>query len=543
LSTATAPPTREWWTPALVVILFLVLGFVGILNHELWRDEAEIWIIARDSATPSELLVNMGTEGHPALWYLLNFLLTRATTDPLGMQLLNLALGAGAALLFFLYSPFTTVQRFLFCFGYYLLYEFTVISRSYALALLLTFAFCTLFVRRRRLDLPTASILFLLANTTLYGTIVAAQVVLLVLLEAAGGVGLREWLRDRRAILGVATVLLGVALGFGHTWMQARAIGPAHAGAHDPQWDLAWLSDSLATVWHGAVPLPDPTVFHSWNSNLLDAIPAPWGATIGALLGVVSLVFAVRGLRSRPAVAVVFALGAATMLSITFFVWYGSVRHHGQVFLWFLVCLWLWRGPRETTFGAGKAIHGHLRPLLTALLAAQALAGAYAYAMDLAHPFSNAKAAGTHLRRPEFAGVPFVGSIDYAVSPIAAFVDREFYYPESGRFGTFLDWGPSRRLVPLDVVLNDAVELLRAEGRGVLLVLSYQPATLEPGSVRPLGEGVRLRCFARFSGALVADENYYMCQVFAVDGTESRGNVDSPSSRDDNYLGAEQSRR
>ena len=89
MNPASAPPTREWWTPALVLVLFLVLGFVGVLNHELWRDEAEIWIIARDSGTLSELLVNMGTEGHPALWYLLNFLLTRATTDPLAMQLLQ----------------------------------------------------------------------------------------------------------------------------------------------------------------------------------------------------------------------------------------------------------------------------------------------------------------------------------------------------------------------------------------------------------------------------------------------------------------------
>jgi hypothetical protein len=65
--------------------LFVALGLVGILHHEMWRDEAEIWLIARDSGSLRELFRNMHTEGHPALWYLLVYTVSRLSSNPISM--------------------------------------------------------------------------------------------------------------------------------------------------------------------------------------------------------------------------------------------------------------------------------------------------------------------------------------------------------------------------------------------------------------------------------------------------------------------------
>jgi len=521
-----------------VAALFLALGLVGIANHEMWRDELEIWLIARDSGSLGQLFDNMGTEGHPAVWYLLNFLLTRFTTNPLAMQLLNLAIGTATAALFFRHAPFTTAQRLLFCFGYFALYEFTVISRSYALGLLLAFAFCVRFRQQRRLDPAGAMILFVLANTTLYGTIVASHVVLLVVLQALlVRRPERPW-RDRSLLLALTIVLIGVSLGFGHTWMQAHAIGPAHAGAYAPAHDLTWIAGCLSTVFRGAVPVPDVTQFHFWNSSLLQLLPGSSGAFLGAALSAVLVALAAYRLRDKPALSLTFVLGTATMLSITFFVWYGSVRHHGQVFLWYLLCCWLWYGLETDTGADGDARapgRGRAGAVLTAILLIQTLAGAHAYVMDLMHPFSNAKAVGLHLRQEQFEEMTWVGSIDYAVQPIAAYVDRPFYYPESGDSRTFLDWGPSRKIVPPEVVLRSSLELLRKNQRDVLIVFSYQPGTMEPGEAVRLASDARLLCFARFVGALVPDENYHLCRAVGPRGDPAPSNVDSPNSRTDNY--------
>jgi hypothetical protein len=535
---------REDSTPSvletvLVVATFLALGIVGLANHEMWRDELEIWLIARDSGSVGQLFQNMGTQGHPAVWYLLNFLLARLTTNPVAMQVLNLVIGASAVALFFRRAPFSLVQRLLFCFGYFMLFEFTVISRGYGLGLLLIFAFCTRFRASQRLDLTGATMLLLLANTTVYGMIVAAHVAVLVAIQALlvrrNG---RPWL-DPRWVASLAIVLLGVAVGFGHTWMQGRAMGPAHVEAYSPAHDLTWVASCLSTVVRGAVPLPDFSLYHFWNSNLLQVLPGTTGIFLGALLTLMLLALATYGFRDRPALAFVFILGSATMLSITFFVWYGWVRHHGQVFLWYIVCCWLWYGlgskGGEKFDGSSAPGRGMAGATLTGLLLLQSIAGAHAYAMDLLHPFSNAKATGQYLSQDEFSELTLVGSIDYAMQPVAAYLDRKFYYPESGEYRTFLDWGPSRRLVPPETVLRDSLRLLKERQRDVVVVTNFQPGTLSPGQTVRLGPDARLQCLARFDGALVADENYHVCLVRSGQPGPTGGDVDSPDGTTDNY--------
>jgi hypothetical protein len=505
---------RAW---ALVAVLFLLLGLAGIVNHEPWRDEAEIWLLARDSATLSELVENMGTQGHPALWYVLNFLLSRFTSDLLAMQLLNLLIGTAAALVFFRHAPFTLAQRLLFCFGYYGMYEFTVISRSYALQLLLVFGACALMARRGKLGPGAAALLVLLSNTNLFGTIVAAQIALLAALRLirAGRAPGRS--PDRGEVGAVGVVLAGVGLGFGHTLVQSLAIGPAHAGAYAPGMDLQWVLACLSTISFGYLPLADPTVFHTWNSNFLAMLPGLSGVALGALLGLGLLAGSARCVaRSRDLLAV-FLLGSGAMLGIVFFVWYGFQRHHGQVFLWFLVCLWLAKALRPVSAAedtpADDRPSGRLCAVgLTVLLALQWVGGVYAFQRDLRHPFSRAADVGRFLGAAEFDDVVLVGSVDYAVEPIAAFTDRPFYYPESRRFGTFLDWSDRRELVSLDRVLQDAVDLFHGERRDVVIVLSY-PTTLGLGQSVSLGDGIEMTHFARFDGALVADENYRLFRV------------------------------
>jgi hypothetical protein len=535
---------RESATPsgletAVVVAVFLALGMVGLANHEMWRDELEIWLIARDSGSLGQLFQNMSTQGHPAVWYLLNFLLTRLTTNPLAMQLMNLVIGASAVALFFRRAPFSLLQRLLFCFGYFMLFEFTVISRGYGLGLLLIFAFCIRYQQRRGLDLMGAAILLLLANTTVYGMIVAAHVALLVTIQAYADRRRRQPWVDPSWVASLAVALMGVAVSFGHTWMQGRAMGPAHVGAYAPAHDLTWVASCLSTAIRGAVPLPDFSLYHFWNSNLLQLLPGSSGIFLGALLAVTLLALATYRFRARPALSFVFILGSATMLSVILFIWYGWVRHHGQIFLWYVVCCWLWYGMASSGSAeeddSPAPARGPAGATLTALLLLQMVAGVHAYAMDLRHPFSKAKATGQYLNQDEFADVTLVGSVDYSMQPVAAYLDRKFYYPESGEYRTFLDWGPSRRLVPPETVLRDSLRLLEQDQRDVVIVFNFQPGNLEPGETVRVGPNARLQCFARFDGALVPDENYHLCRLHAERPESAGGDVDSPGGTTDNY--------
>jgi DNA-binding Xre family transcriptional regulator len=52
-----------------LLLVFFVLGFLGILNHAMWRDELNGWLIARDSPSLTNFWNNIRYEGHPILWY------------------------------------------------------------------------------------------------------------------------------------------------------------------------------------------------------------------------------------------------------------------------------------------------------------------------------------------------------------------------------------------------------------------------------------------------------------------------------------------
>jgi hypothetical protein len=297
---------------------------------------------------------------------------------------------------------------------------------------------------------------------------------------------------------------------FGHTLVQSLAIGPDHAGAYRPGWDLSWLVAGLSTVAHGFVPLPDPRAYHAWNTSALDVLPralAPWA---GAVASSVLLVACARALRRAPGVVAIFAAGSATLLAITLFVWFGFARHHGQHVVWFLACAWIASALGHPPLpGAGRVG----RAALAGLLGVHAVACAHALVRDLALPFSNARAVAAHLAAPEFHDVPLVGSIDYAVEPVTGYLDRPVWYPESDRLGTFLDWSARRRLVPALDAVGDAVTLASGARGEAILILSYRWRDLPLGTTVALGGGATIRYSARLEGAIVADENYHLYRV------------------------------
>ena len=86
--------------------LFLLAGGLLISRHVLWRDEAQAWLIARDSHSLRDLLTLVHYEGHPPLWYLLLFLVTRATQRPEAMQWLQLAMAAATLFMVVRFAPF-----------------------------------------------------------------------------------------------------------------------------------------------------------------------------------------------------------------------------------------------------------------------------------------------------------------------------------------------------------------------------------------------------------------------------------------------------
>jgi hypothetical protein len=70
------PLTSGSYLNLLILAIFFVLSFIGTRHHEIWLDEAQHFLIARDSITLSELFHACRNEGHPLLWNIISELRT-----------------------------------------------------------------------------------------------------------------------------------------------------------------------------------------------------------------------------------------------------------------------------------------------------------------------------------------------------------------------------------------------------------------------------------------------------------------------------------
>lgn len=476
---------------AATALFGVALGLV-MASHEMWRDELQAWMLARDSGSLLELWRNTRYEGHPLLWHVLLFVLTRVWTNPLAMQVLNWLLATASAALILHRAPFPFFMRLALVFSYLPFYEYGVISRNYAatsLCLMLYASFIAL--RRPKLGAAAGA---LAANASPMGMVLAPALAL----------GL--WVKERRRAL-VPVLLMGAGLA-----VAVVQCLPAPDYEHSRGWHTDWEPERVGyTVRNFAaalLPLPSNQL-HFWNSSAFfhtGTHPFRWShppdvlaivTIMGFLAGVAWLAW-----RCWPALAVWLA-GSASLLAFAYVKFPGSLRHAG--FLWVLALVALWIAEPQA----------RLAPLLPAGLFTLAvvvgdLGTLVAVRWEAREAFSGAACAAQGLRRQGLDRLPIVAGCDFAASGVMAFLPgRTILYPAICSRGTFVVWNLAR-LRGDSMSEQQLVDAAASadEGHGVVLLHN-----------RPLGmpESPSLRCalILKCEPTIVADEAQwaYLCHA------------------------------
>lgn len=137
-NTNTPKTTNKLWivnhARALSFIAYMAVVAVVMYFHEPWFDEAQSWLIARDSSFADFLTLRPHYEGHPPLWTLL-LSIPAKTGVPYeiglkGVQFLCAAL-LGGWLIF--RAPFNRFTIALLPFTYFICFQYGVTARPYAL--------------------------------------------------------------------------------------------------------------------------------------------------------------------------------------------------------------------------------------------------------------------------------------------------------------------------------------------------------------------------------------------------------------------------
>ncbi len=495
--------TGRNFTICLVLIFFLWELFI-IINHVMWRDEWQAFLIARYSSSVLDLFNNARLERHPALWVLCLYLLKHVSASPIMMKLFHLMLAAGAIYIFVKHAPFNNLQKALFVFGYFPFFEYSVISRNYAIGVLCTFFLCSLIQPGlKRNYLLIAAVLFVLTQSSVYGLIIAIGFTATFCFEFFLYRDLRSSFLERRLAISIGVTIFGLGVAISLFQMLPPADSSltvlGNIAVHHNKFD-----DVLNTFWTSYVPIPKLHI-HFWNSSIIT------NKYLQSVLVFALLCYCLILMFQKPVALFFYIITSIGVISFSYLIFLGLVRHSGHLFVILIAALWI-----SSCYPERKIGHEYLdsfsdyclkakNKFLYTILIAHLAAGLFANATDLIYPFSGSKEAANFLEENyTLDETILIGDTDFAVSAVGGYLNRRIFFPGCNRWGTFVVWDGGRAEYVTDqYIVQKAKELVLQHEQDALLIMNH-PLNSEISSI-PLVHKV--------DRSVVEDEVYYIYEI------------------------------
>lgn len=174
-----------------VFFTYCILLGIAVSKHEPWFDEAQAWLLARDSSLTELYTKYLRYEGSPGLWHTLLLIPAKSGLPYSSMNIIAALIAIAGVYVFIFYSPFPPIVKILYPFTYFSFYQYAVVARSYVLLPLLLFL--TAIVYRNRMNRPFTyvTLLLLLGNISMHGYIVALGLAFLYFIDI-----LRRWFKS-----------------------------------------------------------------------------------------------------------------------------------------------------------------------------------------------------------------------------------------------------------------------------------------------------------------------------------------------------------
>jgi hypothetical protein len=408
-----------------LILVYLFLTSITAFNHELWRDEADVWLFARDTNFTG-FFEYLSNSGHPGLWHLLLLPFAKLNFPNYTIQILHLSIAVASIYLLLSYSNFPKYIQILLVFNYYLLYEYAIVCRNYSIGVFLMFAIAALYPKRFERPILYGFLIFLLCNTNLYCSIISSGIALIYFLEM-----IQEKKLSKSILLGFCLTLVGAIV------LLVQVFPNPESGEHKEI--FASMRNSMA------VPI---SIIYSFSPG---ALKINYQILPGFIIICLSLV-----VFFRTKIVFIFFVWSLSFLFLFYsFIYIRSYRHAGFVLFSFLFAYWIqaYYRSEENAFKefAFKSIKEYLRkPLvLLNLFFVLSLLTSTKFAFqelrkDILFSYSNAK---------EMAEFMVANKYDSNKNTIVAHGadsgktvlfylknTKEFYYPGIDSFGSYIHW-------------------------------------------------------------------------------------------------------
>lgn len=415
-----------------ITLLFFALAFIGVYHHELWLDEAHHWLLARDSNTFLELIKNTRYEGHPVLWNVILYGITRVTLNPIWMQLLHIVIATASVFVFLKRAPFSIVFKLLFIFGYFILFEYTLVSRNYALGLLFILLACTYFNNSKEKLISIAVFLALAANTHAIFLVLSGCTFLVVFWEKIKNQKLQF---SKNTLLGFTIYFIGALLAV------IQIIPPEDTGFFDAASTVSFsekIPKAIFPFLKGVFILQDMRLSSFWNTNLL----INSSKLVGGCIGILSLSVPLF-LFYKNKTIIAYSYFTICCVGLFFYITQlSAARYFGVLYLMIIVGLWLQAYLKADTsrFKISEEILKKIRnTIIYSILFLQSIAGIYAYTMDVKTPFTAAEKTAQFIAENGYK-TNVIASQSCSGTAISAYLEKKVYFTKTNSFESFCPW-------------------------------------------------------------------------------------------------------
>ena len=300
---------KTWKYVAL--LCYAALTASAIAFHEPWRDEAQAWLLTRDLPL-WDLLRHIHYEGSPALWHVLLYPFAATGLPMYWMHIIHTCIAISITWLVLFKAPFSPWLKLGFIFSYFMLWEYSVIARSYSLGILLLFLIAWQYPHRHTSPLRYLALIALLFNTNVHSIFPATALSLVYAFEVVSTA--KHW---RRYVPAGLVLLIGISFSI---------------------WQLIPSPDttnqSLAHIFSWRAP------FIAFANAYFPGIPRTAYITIGLALLISVLHMVLLYKRSKP-IAGILILSYAGLIYLFVFKHTGSARHHGLLLMLMLFAHWI----------------------------------------------------------------------------------------------------------------------------------------------------------------------------------------------------------
>lgn len=404
------------------------MSLVGILHHEIWLDEAHHWLLARDSANLQELIYNTRYEGHPILWNVLLYYIARFTKNPFWMQFLHIIISTATIYIFVKKAPFPLIFKALFIFGYFMFFEYNLLSRNYILGILFLFMAMVFYEKRKQTFFVFTLFLVLASNIHLLFLIISTIIFVFGVLE--------KWKDEKifscKNSISYALFSLGIIIA------AIQIIPAADSVFFDNINNLSILNRlkiGFISVWNGLITLPNYRTIHFWNTNFLMNFGMPVIVFFGLLIYFLPLFIFNKNKR-----ILLFVYTSILGAQIFFFITQrGTTRSYGMIYIIFIIALWMMQQKPATKIQLNIIKKQTLKSVLIySILIIHFFSGIVAYSKDFKNTFSPVKNVFIYLEEQHLNKKDIITT--FCNAPLSSYLQKKIFVLCTNEYDSYCHW-------------------------------------------------------------------------------------------------------